>query len=206
MIDCLSDVADCRNFVNADLIAAGVSPLSPDREWLAAGRLFLREIDRYIQAREDFAFETTLSGRSYLRLIRQLLTDGCRHSSARGFGPAFETTLSGRSYLRLIRQLLTDGWRVELYYLWLPSVEMSVERVAERVAHGGHDIPRESINRRYPRSIANLLKHYAPLCSSTICVDNSTTVPEVIFIQNAEGRRVENPELFEILWRGAGHD
>ena len=173
MIDCLSDVADCRNFVNADLIAAGVSPLSPDREWLAAGRLFLREIDRYIQAREDFAFETTLSGRSYLRLIRQLLT---------------------------------DGWQVELYYLWLPSVEMSVERVAERVAHGGHDIPRESINRRYPRSIANLLKHYAPLCSSTICVDNSTTVPEVIFIQNAEGRRVENPELFEILWRGAGHD
>ena len=78
MIDCLSDVADCRNFVNADLIAAGVSPLSPDREWLAACRLFLREIDRYIQAREDFAFETTLSGRSYLRLIRQLLTDGWR--------------------------------------------------------------------------------------------------------------------------------
>ena len=169
----LPDAANCRNFVNADLIAAGLSPLSSEREWLAASRLFLREIDHYIRRREDFAFETTLSGRNYLRLIRRLLA---------------------------------DGWRVDLYYLWLPSIEMSIERVAERVAHGGHDIPRESIVRRYPRSIANLLAHYAPLCSSVICVDNSTTVPEVIFAQNAEGRTVENPGLFEALRRGAGHD
>lgn len=169
----LPDAANCRNFVNADLIAAGLSPLSSERGWLAASRLFLREIDHYIQRREDFAFETTLSGRNYLRLIRKLLT---------------------------------DGWRVDLYYLWLPTIEMSIERVAERVAHGGHDIPRESIVRRYPRSIANLLAHYAPLCSSAICINNSTTVPEVIFIQNAEGRTVENPELFEALQRGEGHD
>lgn len=169
----LPDAANCRNFVNADLIAAGLSPLSSERGWLAASRLFLREIDHYIQRREDFAFETTLSGRNYLRLIRKLLT---------------------------------DGWRVDLYYPWLPTIEMSIERVAERVAHGGHDIPRESIVRRYPRSIANLLAHYAPLCSSAICINNSTTVPEVIFIQNAEGRTVENPELFEALQRGEGHD
>lgn len=169
----LPDVANCRNFVNADLIAAGLSPLSPGREWFAASRLLLREINVYVQRREDFAFETTLSGRGYLRLIRQLLA---------------------------------DGWRVDLYYLWLPSIEMSVARVAERVAHGGHDIPRESIIRRYPRSIANLLAHYAPLCSSTICVDNSTTVPKVIFVQDADGRSVENRKLFEAMRRGAGHD
>ncbi len=169
----LPDVADCRNFVNADLIAAGLSPLSSDREGWAASRLFLREINHYIQRRVDFAFETTLSGRSYLRLIRRLLG---------------------------------DGWRVDLYYLWLPSIEMSIARVAERVAHGGHDIPRESIVRRYPRGIANLLDYYAPLCSTTICVDNSTTAPEVIFVQDAAGRSVENPELFEAMRREAGHD
>ena len=172
-LTCLPDVANCRNFVNADLIAAGLSPLSSDREWLAASRLFLREIDNYIQRRENFAFESTLSGRGYLRLIRHLLA---------------------------------DGWRVDLYYLWLPSVEMSIERVAERVAHGGHDIPRDSIVRRYPRSIANLLAYYAPLCSSTICVDNSTTVPEVIFVQGTAGRTVENRKLFEAMRQGAGHD
>jgi predicted ABC-type ATPase len=169
----LPEAANCRNFVNADLIAAGLSPLSSDRELLAASRLFLREIDHYIRRREDFAFETTLSGRNYLRLIRKLLA---------------------------------DGWRVDLYYLWLPTIEMSIERVAERVAHGGHDIPRESIVRRYPRGIANLLRHYAPLCSWAICIDNSTTVPDVIFVQNADGRTVVNRQLFEALRRGAGHD
>ncbi|HHM04658.1 MAG TPA: hypothetical protein ENJ19_02815 [Gammaproteobacteria bacterium] len=162
----LPEVAGCRNFVNADMIAAGLSPLSPEREWLTASRLFLREIGQYIAAREDFAFETTLSGRTYLRLVRRLLA---------------------------------DGWRVELYYLWLPSIEMSIERVAERVSHGGHDIPREAIVRRYPRSIFNLLNHYAPLCSATVCLDNSRENPEVIFVQDAEGRKIENSNLFKQL-------
>jgi hypothetical protein len=61
---------DCRNFVNADLIAAGMSPLAPERERMVAGRLFLAEIERNAQARRDFGFETTLAGRGYLRLIR----------------------------------------------------------------------------------------------------------------------------------------
>src|SRR3954452_82431 len=68
----------CLNFVNADLIAAGISPLAPERERIAAGRLFLAEIERYIGARRDFGFETTLAGRGYLRLIRRLKTDGWR--------------------------------------------------------------------------------------------------------------------------------
>ena len=169
----LPGVAHCRNFVNADLIAAGLSPLSTEKEWLAASRLFLREIYHYIQRREDFAFETTLAGKTYLRLIRELLA---------------------------------DDWQVNLYYLWLPSIEISIARVAERVAHGGHDISRESIIRRYPRSIANLLNHYASLCTSTVCVDNSGPVPEVIFLQNATGRIVENQELYNALLDEARHD
>ncbi len=68
----------CLNFVNADLIAMGLSPLSPEREWLAASRLFLREIRQYSDRRESLAFETTLSGKTYLRLIRNLLADGWR--------------------------------------------------------------------------------------------------------------------------------
>ena len=80
---------------------------------------------------------------------------------------------NGATYLRLIEQLLADDWKVNLFYLWLPSVEMSIERVAERVLHGGHNIPQVAIIRRYPRSIFNLLNHYAPICGSTICLDNS---------------------------------
>lgn len=72
----LPDVAGCKNFVNADLIAAGLSPFAPEKELLAASRLFLKEIQRFIKQRESFGFETTLSGRSYFKLIRDLLVKG----------------------------------------------------------------------------------------------------------------------------------
>lgn len=72
----LPNVASCSHFVNADLIAAGLSPLAPERELLAASRIFLQEIEARVKAREDFAFETTLSGRSYLRLIKRLKDEG----------------------------------------------------------------------------------------------------------------------------------
>ncbi len=52
-------VLGCRNFVNADLIAAGLSPLAPERELITASRLFLSEIEHYVASRETFAFETT---------------------------------------------------------------------------------------------------------------------------------------------------
>jgi len=71
-LECLPKVAKCIHFINADLIAAGLSPLVPDNELIAASRIFLSEIDARIKKQEDFSFETTLSGRSYLKLIKRL--------------------------------------------------------------------------------------------------------------------------------------
>lgn len=167
----LPSLAACRNFVNADLIAAGLSPLAPERELIAASRLFLKEIAEFARAREDFAFETTLSGKSYLRLVERL---------------------------RL------DGWRTELMYLALPNVELSKMRVAERVAHGGHDIPSDAIERRFPRSLRNLLDHYSAAVSRTRCFYNAAQVPELIFEQEGADRRVLNDELFQLLLQEAG--
>ena len=100
----LPQVAPGTAFVNADLIAAGLSPLAPEREL---------------------------------------------------------STLAGRGYLRLVRRLRSADWRVELLFLALPSVELSRLRVAERVAHGGHTIAPGDIERRFPRSLRNLLDEYA---------------------------------------------
>jgi len=61
--------ADCPDFINVDLIAAGLSPFDPDRAALRAGRLMLQEIKRRVEAGESFAFETTLAGHNYARLI-----------------------------------------------------------------------------------------------------------------------------------------
>ena len=63
--------AQCSRFINADLIAAGLSPFAPDAEAFKAGRLMLEEITDCVRKGESFAFETTLSGQSYLARIRQ---------------------------------------------------------------------------------------------------------------------------------------
>ena len=64
------------HFVNADLIASGLSPLRPELAAIAAGRLFLSELNRLANLRVDFAFETTLSGLGYLKLLRRWKTAG----------------------------------------------------------------------------------------------------------------------------------
>ena len=68
--------ADCPIFVNADLIAAGLSPFRPADAAIRAGRLMLEEIDNHARAGRTFAIETTLSGRGYVRRIRQWRADG----------------------------------------------------------------------------------------------------------------------------------
>lgn len=166
----LPHVANCTRFINADLIAAGLSPLAPGRELLAASRIFLQEIEEAIGEEEDFAFETTLAGRGYSKLVERLLS---------------------------------EGWRVELVYLALPLVDMSKLRVAERVSHGGHDIPLKDIQRRFPRSLHNLLTLYASLVSRTRCFMNSGGAPEPVFEQCGEDRQVLNERLFNVLTREA---
>ena len=67
----LPNEGNCPTFINADLIAAGISPFAPESVSIRAGRLMLDEIDDRVRNRKSFAFETTLSGRSYLHKIRQ---------------------------------------------------------------------------------------------------------------------------------------
>ncbi|MBR6372603.1 MAG: hypothetical protein IKS20_05420, partial [Victivallales bacterium] len=85
---------------------------------------------------------------------------------------AFETTLAGRVYLSRIREWRKLGWQVSLWFLYLPSAEFSAQRVALRVQQGGHNVPEETIIRRFPRTVKNLFD-YAEVCDSTFCFDNS---------------------------------
>ena len=85
-------------------------------------------------------------------------------------------------------------------------MDIAVQRVAERVAHGGHDIPLHDIIRRYRRSPRNLFEHYAPLCDVTICLDNTGPEPDVIFTQNDAGRTVEHEQLYKALLSEVDND
>ena len=72
----LLNEAHCPDFVNVDLIAAGLSPFDPDRAAIRAGRIMLAEIQRRVRKGESFAFETTLSGHVYARMIPRWRAEG----------------------------------------------------------------------------------------------------------------------------------
>jgi predicted ABC-type ATPase len=72
----LPDFVKCREFLNADLIAAGLSPFAPETQNLRAGRLLLERIRELAGGRQDFGFETTLSGRTYVKLLTDMKANG----------------------------------------------------------------------------------------------------------------------------------
>ena len=74
----LPNYAECREFVNADLIAGGLSPFSPESAAIQAGRIMLGRIKKLADHSEDFGFETTLAGTTYVRLLRKLKIQGYR--------------------------------------------------------------------------------------------------------------------------------
>ena len=131
-------------FINAELIAAGLSPFAPERAAIQAGRLTLIAITQHVAQRESFAFETTLSGKTYARQIPQW------------------------------RQL---GYRVELFFWSLPTAEAAVQRVAERVRQGGHDIPEATIRRRFDAGQRLFAEVYPPLVDLWALYGNSGDTP-----------------------------
>lgn len=96
-----------------------------------------------------------------------------------------ETTLATRSLLKTVRLAQQAGYTVTLLYFWLNSPELAIERVAARVSTGGHNIPEETIRRRYVTGIDYFFHDYAPLCERWILADNSQIPFRVI----AEGSK-----------------
>lgn len=90
----LPKYANCKNFVNADLIAQGMSPFLPEAAAIRAGRLVISEIGFFSKRGVSFGFETTLSGRGYLKLIRQLKKKGYRVHLFFLFVESVDVTLS----------------------------------------------------------------------------------------------------------------
>lgn len=99
----------------------------------------------------------------------------------------FETTLSGRSHLNLLRRLEKRGYGVHIFYLWVPSVELALARIRERVSRGGHDVPEAVVRRRFERSMRNFFLHYGPIADRWILFDNSQPSLSVIALQE-EGK------------------
>lgn len=142
----LPDLLNCREFVNADEIAKGLSPFNPESVAIEAGKLMLQRIDLLLSQRKTFAIETTLATRSYAALVK-------------------------RAHER--------GYNVVLLFFWLPSPEMAVARVAKRVSEGGHNIPTETIRRRYWLGLQNFFNIFIPIVDSWSFYDNVNSPVEL---------------------------
>ena len=86
---------------------------------------------------------------------------------------AVETTLATKSLAGMISRAQHKGYMVGIFYFWLKSPELAIKRVAMRVAAGGHNIPTDTIVRRYRQGMENLRRIYLPLCNYWVLIDNS---------------------------------
>lgn len=160
----LPEMLNCKEFVNADEIARGLSPFQPDKAAIDAGKIMLTRIKELIKLQVDFSFETTLSARHYTNLIKTAQQ---------------------------------QGYFVTLVFFWLNSTDLAIQRVKMRVSEGGHNIPIDTIKRRYKMGVTNLIKLYIPVCDYWMVINNSVS-PFQLIAEGLQNKEIEIKE--EEIW------
>lgn len=159
----LPQFLNCREFVNADSIAAGLSPFQPETVSFQAGRIMLNRIKELISEEKTFAFETTLTAKSYIPLLYEAKK---------------------------------KKYRIVLFYFWINSVNLALARIADRAKKGGHDIPKDVVERRFERSLFNLVNLFIPMSEEWSIFDNSSD--RMNLIANGNGTKVRLVQKHEI--------
>jgi predicted ABC-type ATPase len=153
-----------NTFVNADYIARGLSGLNADQVAMQAGRIMLTRLKDLAAVNQDFAFESTLSSRS--------------------FAP-------------FLRKLKAQGYEVAIYYFSLANASLAARRVKLRVAMGGHDVPEDTIRRRFSRSLHNFSTLYMPLADRWVVFDNTVTAKATLLAtQQGDNLQIKEPKLW----------
>jgi predicted ABC-type ATPase len=128
-----------------------------------------RRVEEFVNAdviAKDQGLSDLAAGRQTLAKLEAL--------AAAGRDIAFETTLASRMLLPRIRAMQADGYAFHLTFFWLPNADMAVERVAKRVASGGHSIPKDVIRRRYERGLENFFNAYSAVADAWVLMNNTT--------------------------------
>ncbi len=117
---------------------------------------------------------------------------------------AFESTLASRSFAPRIGDLIREGYLFHLMFLWLPSADMAVARVTERVRMGGHYVDEETIRRRYNRGLRNFFELYRPMAATWRMYDNSSTgKPRLVAIgKHGAATRIFDSQTWSRISRG----
>jgi len=117
----------------------------------------------------------------------------------------FETTGAATLYVKYLQAAKQKGYLIDLLFLWLPTPEQAIQRVAHRVKQGGHSIPEDDIRRRYYRGIKNLLNYYLPLADTAVVVNNSSAELKRVIVnkESRKGMQIEDKEAWQEIQRVA---
>ncbi len=111
-----------------------------------------------------------------------------------------ETTLATRSLLKMVAEAQDNGYSVTVIYLWLNSPELAIQRVRDRVSTGGHDIPEETIRRRYSKGLEYFFHDYRHLCDRWILADNSKPPFKVVAEGTDGSTMIKDTDKFALIW------
>jgi len=160
----LPEYTQCNRFINADLIAQGLSPFSPQIVAIKAGKLVLEQIKEYTKNNVTFSFETTMAGTTHTK------------------------------YFKMLKK---NNYKINIFFLWIPSTQLAIARVKSRVLQGGHNIPIIDIKRRYNRSIKNFFTTYRLLANQWMLFNNSQSKAELIASKNNNHINILNTKLLQ---------
>ena len=107
-----------------------------------------------------------------------------------------ETTLATRSLIKMVQNAQQKGYYVTVLYFWLNNPDIAIHRVANRVLAGGHDVPEETIRRRYRMGLNYLFHSYMPLCDKWILADNSNPPFDVIAEGSKKGLLIHDMDRY----------
>jgi predicted ABC-type ATPase len=162
----LPEHTNCRHFVNADMIAQGIEPFLPEIAAAKAGRIVLDHLRELSDTKQHFAFETTLSGRTYINLLKKLKA---------------------------------KGYKLHIFYLWIPSAELAIARIKERVAQGGHHVPAKDVRRRFKRSIHNFFAEYILLADQWYLINNAVVPPQWVATGTGSNVTIMEKDVYETI-------
>ncbi|MBO4743451.1 MAG: zeta toxin family protein [Bacteroidales bacterium] len=102
---------------------------------------------------------------------------------------SIETTLATRTLVSILKEAREKGYSITILYLWVQNPDIAIQRVRDRVEHGGHNIPDDVLRRRYKVGLKYLFNTYMPLCDRWIIMDN-TTARLAMVAEGSSGRLV----------------
>ena len=149
-----------KRFINADIIAKGIDLSSKNGAEIEAGKIMLTALNDALTQNDSFSFETTLSGRIWIKYINE--------AKKRGF-------------------------IVSLIFVTVDDVDTCIERVKERVKNGGHDIPSETIKRRFHRSHSLFKEVYSKMSDEWYIFDNTETKARLVACKSS---KLKDEEIF----------